>query len=59
MLDVRGGKDTADHVDIMGNVELLQDVMSIVSGSPIETDKIISDIVEISKKIRRNIQKTA
>lgn len=57
MLDVRGGRDTADHVDIMGNVELLQDVMSIVSGSSDkEKDKIISNIEEISKKIRKNLE---
>lgn len=54
-MDVRGGSDTADHVDIMGNIELLKDVMSVVSGNGLE-ERLITNIAEISKIIRKNIQ---
>jgi phospholipid:diacylglycerol acyltransferase len=57
VVDVRGGRDTADHVDIMGNIELLQDVMRIVSGSDAYDNRIFSDIEKISSKIRANIKK--
>ncbi|KAH3744198.1 Lecithin:cholesterol/phospholipid:diacylglycerol acyltransferase [Pelomyxa schiedti] len=51
-LSLRGGKDTGDHVDIMGNSHLMDDVLHIVSGqgNKVETT-ILSNIKEMSKKI--------
>jgi len=48
----RGGVATADHVDIMGNHEMLTDLLLIVSGhGDLVEDRIISDIQSIANSI--------
>lgn len=50
---MRGGPFSADHVDIMGNMDMMQDFLRIVSDFDVEhvQDSVVSDIHEISKKI--------
>lgn len=43
--DVRGGATSSDHVDIMGNQEMIGDVIQIVSGNNVE-DQITSEILD-------------
>jgi phospholipid:diacylglycerol acyltransferase len=51
--DLRGGPTTADHVDIMGNTALTEDVLKILSGLEYEvTNRIHSKILEYSKTIQ-------
>lgn len=45
----RGGQPSGDHIDILGNQELLQDVLTIVSGGEVQ-ERIISDIRAIADK---------
>jgi hypothetical protein len=48
----RGGPHSADHVDILSNVDLLTDVIKIVAGAGHELkDVIISDISRIADNI--------
>ena len=41
----RGGPSSGDHVDILGNMELLEDLLTLVSGGMVEP-RIVSDLVE-------------
>jgi len=51
--DIRGGPYTADHVDIMGNYHLNEDVIRIVSGKQEEVEeRILSPIREFSAKVK-------
>ncbi|KAL7154000.1 hypothetical protein ABFS83_04G206000 [Erythranthe nasuta] len=48
------GLESGGHVDIMGNVALIEDVLRVVagaSGSEIGGDRIFSDIMKMSEKI--------
>lgn len=66
MVDLRGGPKTGDHVDILGNHEMLMDVMKIVSNyafikiddqdGTLPQNRIISDIDEISEPIIKRIK---
>jgi phospholipid:diacylglycerol acyltransferase len=48
MLDPRGGVATGDHVDIMGNYRVIEDVLRIVTGAAADVqDHIISEIDDI------------
>jgi phospholipid:diacylglycerol acyltransferase len=50
----RGGPHAADHVDILGNVDLMRDFLRIVTDfdvKNVKTDIIVSDIENISKRI--------
>ena len=48
-----GGMTSGDHVDIMGNHELLGDMLKIVSGLEEEVDeRIISHVREMSARVR-------
>eukprot|EP00727_Mastigamoeba_balamuthi_P014135 m51a1_g9344 putative phospholipid:diacylglycerol acyltransferase (608) ;mRNA; f:74168-76142 len=49
-LDIRGGPKTADHVDILGNTDVLRDLIAIVAGQELE-EKIHSNIREISARV--------
>nr|CAG8450344.1 2325_t:CDS:2 [Entrophospora candida] len=49
--DLRGGAKTADHVDIMGNYALTEDVLRVASGDKLE-DRIFSRILEYSEKVQ-------
>jgi len=56
IFDLRGGIDTADHVDMMGNYDLIKDVLSIVTGgSDANHDVISSNILEIGALIDKRI----
>lgn len=46
----RGGPLTSDHVDILGNVDLIEDILRIASGEQLK-DKIFSNIKEQSRNI--------
>ena len=50
---VRGGPHAADHVDILGNVDLMKDFLHIVTdfGEQKLNTNIVSDIENISKRI--------
>ena len=51
-LDPRGGDGSADHVDILMNAEVLEDVIAIVAGKGGELqDRFYSSIREIAQKI--------
>ncbi len=51
--DLRGGPETADHVDIMGNYELTADVLRIVSNSEDQLvgNRIISHIKKYAAQV--------
>ena len=52
-LDVlRGGVNTADHVDIMGNFGLIEDIIRIATGNTTLENRIFSNVVEISERIK-------
>jgi len=54
---VRGGPETADHVDILGNHDLLKDILFIVSGNEHLVEKrVTSDLPEIVKGINKNMK---
>ena len=46
---LRGGPSSGDHVDILGNVELLEDLLSLVSGGSLEP-RIVSDLAEAAQR---------
>ncbi|KZV42615.1 phospholipid:diacylglycerol acyltransferase 2 [Dorcoceras hygrometricum] len=52
------GITSSTHVDIMGNVALVEDILRVAAGAPgveLGGDKIHSDIVEMSKKVRTQL----
>lgn len=51
--DVRGGPDTGDHVDILGNYEMTVDILKIVSGNQDQEveERIYSNLKKISSRI--------
>lgn len=60
--DLRNGPGAGDHIDILGNHELISDILRIVSHnvtasasytttSPLPSDRIFSDVEEMAKKI--------
>lgn len=56
--DVRGGPKSADHVDIMGNFEMISDILQIVAGKgEMLQDHVSSPIDEIGNKIDRDLVK--
>jgi hypothetical protein len=51
---VRGGPHSADHVDILGNEDMLADLVRIVSGvdeESVQKNHIVSDIQDIAAAI--------
>ncbi|KAG0218075.1 hypothetical protein BGX33_008609 [Mortierella sp. NVP41] len=52
-VDIRGGKRTADHVDILGNYQVTKDLLAIVAGRDGDglQEQIYSKIKEYSAKI--------
>eukprot|EP00979_Chaetoceros_neogracilis_P012121 scaffold3111_cov263-Chaetoceros_neogracile.AAC.28 len=52
----RGGPHSADHVDILGNVDAVTDLLKIVTDFETDglEDHIVSDIVPISQKISKH-----
>jgi len=57
LVDPRGGPGTGDHVDIMGNHQLIDDILSILTGSTVDEDVIYSPIKNISTIISERIRK--
>lgn len=52
----RGGPRSADHVDILGHVDVLRDVLTIASGHGDELqDKILSDVKRIADNIKLDV----
>ena len=51
-MSLRGETKSGDHVDIMGNLEMIQDLLKVVSNhaDPVE-ERILSNIREISDRI--------
>lgn len=50
MLLYRGGPRSSDHVDLLGNVDVIADVLRIAAGHSLE-DHIVSNISKIAEKI--------
>jgi hypothetical protein len=51
---MRGGPHSADHIDILGNVDMLADFLRIVSDFDVDdvrSSKIISDVREVAEQI--------
>ncbi|KAJ1974782.1 phospholipid:diacylglycerol acyltransferase [Dimargaris xerosporica] len=50
--DLRGGSETSDHVDILGNYHLTRDLLRIVAGkADTIQDHVVSNIREIAQRI--------
>lgn len=50
--DMRGGPDTGDHVDILGNHGLTLDILKIVSNNAQNmSDRILSNLVEYASRV--------
>jgi len=45
----RGGQPSGDHIDILGNREMLQDLLTVVSGGQVQ-ERIISDIQALADR---------
>ncbi|KAI5184598.1 phospholipid:diacylglycerol acyltransferase [Nematocida homosporus] len=57
ILEVRGGPKTAQHVNILGNHELISDLLLLASGGTIE-ERIVSDLPTITNRLsERQAQK--
>lgn len=54
----RGGENSADHVDIMGNVQLNEDILRLAAGQSL-TPSITSDIMELSEMVHSRLHGTA
>ncbi|CAG8650933.1 22413_t:CDS:10 [Dentiscutata erythropus] len=51
-LNIRGGAKTADHVDILGNYALTEDILRVAAGDGEKLeDRITSNILEYASKI--------
>lgn len=50
---LRQGPTSSEHCDILGNHELIEDIIRIATGSQVEP-VVVSDIHEIAKKIREH-----
>ncbi|EIE21902.1 Lecithin:cholesterol acyltransferase [Coccomyxa subellipsoidea C-169] len=54
--DLRGGPRSADHVDILGHMDVLEDILTIASGHGDDLqDKIISDVKRIADNIKLDV----
>ena len=53
---MRGGPYSAEHVDIMGNLDMMEDFLKVVSGFEDETveDMVVSDIMKIAERIAKH-----
>eukprot|EP00930_Biecheleria_cincta_P098887 TRINITY_DN90541_c0_g1_i1.p1 TRINITY_DN90541_c0_g1~~TRINITY_DN90541_c0_g1_i1.p1 ORF type:complete len:657 (-),score=63.95 TRINITY_DN90541_c0_g1_i1:15-1985(-) len=59
LVDPRGGPATAKHVEIIGNVEFINDVLHIAAGvtSHLEQDRFISNITKIGPIVTERLRK--
>jgi len=53
---MRGGPYSGEHVDMMGNLDMMEDFLKVVSGFEHETvqDHVISDILKIAERIAKH-----
>ncbi|KAI9301689.1 Lecithin:cholesterol acyltransferase-domain-containing protein [Cunninghamella echinulata] len=52
-LNIRGGGESSDHVDILGHVKMILDILQILSNkSENVTEQIISKIEQVAEKIK-------
>ena len=52
-LDLRGGGQSADHVDLLGNVNVLADIVSLAAGRGDEMQDVwVSDVRAIAGRVR-------
>ena len=51
MMACRGGPRSSDHVDLLGNVDVMEDVLRIAAGQLLE-DNITSSIADIAAQIK-------
>jgi phospholipid:diacylglycerol acyltransferase len=53
---MRGGPYSGEHVDVMGNLDMMQDFLKVVSDFELETveDKVVSGIYEIAERIAKH-----
>lgn len=51
LTNLRGGPESADHVDIMGNVKVIEDLLKVVAGVELQ-DEISSQIHQISRRVK-------
>ncbi|CEO95656.1 unnamed protein product (mitochondrion) [Plasmodiophora brassicae] len=49
--DLRGGPASGDHVDILGNHDVIDDLIQIVSAAPDPEQRILSDIEDIAARV--------
>jgi hypothetical protein len=57
---MRGGPSSSDHVDILGNMDMMEDFLRVVSDfeiSEVNNDKISSDIKHLSEEITAHKRK--
>jgi len=50
----RGGPKSGDHIDILGNQELLEDVLKVVSGMEEVQERIVSNLPDIASQWGRS-----
>jgi len=50
---IRGGSASGDHIDLLGNEEMLSDVITIVTGGDVQ-ERILSDIKEFADRWKDN-----
>ena len=56
---MRAGPGSAEHVDILGNIDVTEDILRIVSDFNVETveqDHIVSDIHRIADAINSGVE---
>lgn len=47
---IRGGSKTADHVDMLGSFEVIDDLISIVTNAKPPPERIVSNIMDVVKE---------
>jgi len=51
---MRGGPRSSEHVDVLGNLDMMEDFLRIVTGyddESVREDRIVSDIREIANRV--------
>lgn len=48
---IRGGPGSGDHVDLLGNYEMTEDLVRIVTGGVVE-ERVLSEIKEVGGRVR-------
>lgn len=56
--DARGGPHTSKHVEILGNSEVIEDILHLLSGNDTHLihDRVYSDIVRMSARVTKNLR---